>query len=102
MRSNSRLVERRESSGGQVAGEYVYTGARLIQYTGSTLPSDSQPLSNVQLKFDLQGQLTSSVNLDQADHPVPNEQIGALRTRAQLLRSHALAQRSTSQHGSGH
>jgi hypothetical protein len=73
------------------SGEYEFRGARLLHYSGSGL-STADP---VELRFDLQGVLTLS---KAGAGAVPAEQVSAIRERAQLLRSHALAQKTTRDH----
>jgi hypothetical protein len=91
------IVESRSDPAGH--GEYHYMGARLLEYTGSLLDSgSSQSNEEIQLRFDLQGALISAVNRADAQKAVEQSQIDALRARAQLLRSHALTQRSVSVH----
>lgn len=73
-------------------GNYVfYGGARLTEYSGAALLSDA----TVDLRFDLQGAVTSASG--SAGKPSDDE-ISAIRNRAQLLRSHALARKSTRDH----
>ena len=72
-------------------GEYEFRGARLLHYAGSGL-SSAEP---IELGFDLQGALTLS---KAGSGPVPPAEVSAIRERAQLLRSHALAQKTTRDH----
>jgi hypothetical protein len=72
-------------------GEYQFRGARLLHYRGSGLSSADA----IELRFGLQGALTFA---SAGAKPVPAEEISAIRQRAQLLRSHALAQKSTQEH----
>ena len=83
-----RIAERRANSRN---GAYEFRGARLLHYSGSGL-SSAEP---IELRFDLQGALTLS---KAGSGPVPPAEISAIRERAQLLRSHALAQRTTRDH----
>lgn len=83
-----RIAEQRADSRN---GEYEFRGARLLHYSGSGL-SSADP---IELRFDLQGVLTLS---KAGAGPVPAEEVSAIRERAQLLRSHALAQRTTRDH----
>lgn len=83
-----RIAEQRADSRN---GEYEFRGARLLHYAGSGL-SSAEP---IELRFDLQGVLTLS---KAGSGPVPPAEISAIRERAQLLRSHALAQRTTRDH----
>jgi hypothetical protein len=77
-----RIAEHRADSRN---GEYEFRGARLLRYSGSGL-SSADP---IELRFDLQGALTLS---KAGTGAVPAEEVSAIRERAQLLRSHALAQ----------
>jgi len=72
-------------------GEYEFRGARLLHYAGSGLSS----LAPIELGFDLQGAMTLS---KAGSGPVPPAEVSAIRERAQLLRSHALAQKSSRDH----
>lgn len=73
-------------------GNYVfYGGARLTQYSGAALLSDA----TVDLRFDMQGALICASG--SAGRPGDDE-VSAIRNRAQLLRSHALARKSTRDH----
>jgi hypothetical protein len=83
-----RIAETRASSH---AGEYEFHGARLTRYAGAALADGGA----IELRFDLKGAVTMS---SAGSGPVPAEEISAIRTRAQLLRSHALAQRATQSH----
>jgi hypothetical protein len=84
-----------ETRAGSQAGAYEFRGARLLGYTGAAL---SRPGAG-ELRFNMQGVVTMS----KADAgTVPAEEISAIRTRAQLLRSHALAQRASRSHQPQH
>ncbi|MGH8238405.1 MAG: hypothetical protein ACREXP_15485 [Steroidobacteraceae bacterium] len=80
-----------EQRGNSRNGEYEFRGARLLHYSGSGL-SNAAP---VELRFDLQGALQLAKS---ASGTVPPEEISAIRERAQLLRSHALAQKNNHDH----
>jgi hypothetical protein len=82
------IGETRASNGG---GEYEFQGARLMSYAGGPL-SGAGP---IEIQFNLQGGVTMS---RAPSGEVSPEEITAIRTRAQLLRSHALAQRATRTH----
>lgn len=88
-----RIVEQRGAEGAaEREGQYVFYGARLIEFSGAALQSDN----SIELTFDTQGTLTSSGGI----HGTPDEaEVSAIRNRAQLLRSHALARRSVHAHG---
>jgi hypothetical protein len=83
-----RIAERRADSRN---GEYEFRGARLLHYSGNGL-SSADP---IELRFDLQGVLTLS---KAGAGAVPAEEVSAIRERAQLLRSHALAQKTSRDH----
>ncbi len=83
-----RIAEQRADSH---SGEYEFRGARLLHYSGSGLSSADA----IELRFDLQGAMTLS---KAGAGAVPAEEISAIRERAQLLRSHALAQKTTRDH----
>jgi hypothetical protein len=83
--------ERRAQDAATFSGEYTYQGARLLQYRGAKLAAPAA----LDLEFDMQGKLRSGQGPD-----VTDEDVAAIRNRAQLLRSHALAQRSSRGHGS--
>ncbi len=88
-----RMDEQRESEGGKPElGAYVFQGARLMRYEGDSLDGAGQLL----LVFDLQGRV---ITARLAEAAASEEQIGAIRTRAQLLRNHALAQHASRMHG---
>jgi len=79
-------------AGTERRGNYVfYGGARLTEYSGAALLSDA----TVALRFDMQGALISAGG--SAGRPGDDE-VSAIRNRAQLLRSHALARKSTRDH----
>jgi hypothetical protein len=73
-------------------GEYELRGARLLHYSGSGLSSADA----IELRFSLQGVL--ELAKWGSGGTVPQEEISAIRERAQLLRSHALAQKTTRDH----
>ena len=83
-----RIVEQRADSH---TGEYEFRGARLLHYSGSGMLS----ANSLELRFNLQG----AVELAQsAAGTVSTEEISAIRERAQILRSHALAQKTGHDH----
>ncbi len=83
-----RITESREPAGD---GEYVFHGARLMQYEGAALSSPA----HIELTFDMQ----NGVAARGGDLSALNEaEIGAIRNRADLLRSLALTRRSTQSH----
>ena len=84
----TRITENRRTPRASQA-EYKFTGARLIAYRGDAITAEQ---SDVDLSFDMKGAVTHvSKNVDA-------QEIAAIRNRAQLLRSLALARRSTMQH----
>jgi len=84
----ARIVESREPAGD---GEYVFYGARLTQYKGTALNSPA----HVELAFDMQSGVTKRGGDLTA---LTDAEIGAIRNRSELLRSLALARRSTRSH----
>ena len=85
----TRIVENRQTTSGTTTGEYEFQGARLIRYRGAALNRTSQ----LDLRFDMQGVLQPGEGSQASD-----EDLKAIRSRAQLLRNHALAQRTTRTH----
>jgi hypothetical protein len=85
----TRIVETRHIGGTTLGGEYAFQGARLLHYRGAKLDD----AASLDLQFDMQGALQSGQGPNISD-----EDIRAIRNRAQLLRSHALAQRATRDH----
>lgn len=86
----TRIAEAREPAGN---GEYFFHGARLRQYKGAALDSPT----NIELTFDLQSGVAARSGNAAA---IPDSEIGAIRNRAELLRSLALSRRSTLSHTS--
>ncbi len=87
-----RIEELRGRGTQAVQGAYAFQGARLMRYEGAPLDGAGSLL----LEFDLQGKVVTARHDDAA---ATNEQISAIRTRAQLLRNHALAQQVSRTHG---
>ena len=83
-----RIVERRADSR---TGEYEFRGARLLRYSGNRMSS----ADSIELRFNLQGAVESAQS---AAGTVSPEEVSAIRERAQLLRSHALAQKNNHNH----
>lgn len=71
------------------SGNYSFNGGRLIEYQGAALGSDAQ----ISVTFDMRGAVTASQG------EAGEKEISAIQDRAQLLRSLALARRSTQEHG---
>jgi hypothetical protein len=87
-----RISEMRARSDAEsAAGDYEFQGGRLLHYAGQALRNEA-PL---ELRFDLQGKVTLASAGDGSASP---EEISEIRARAQLLRSHALAQRAARSH----
>jgi hypothetical protein len=84
-----RITEQRADSR---KGEYELRGARLLHYSGNGLSSADA----IELRFSLQGVLELAKS--GSGGTVPQAEISAIRERAQLLRSHALAQKTTRDH----
>jgi hypothetical protein len=83
-----RIVEERAAMGHQASGRYDFYGARLVRYSGEQL----HETGSVDLQFDLRGAvLGDTAGLSAAD-------LDAIKTRGQLLRSHALAQLESRSH----
>ena len=82
------IVEQRADSR---TGEYEFRGARLLHYAGNGLSS----ADSIELRFSLQGAMELAKSSAGAVAP---EEISAIRERAQLLRSHALAQKNNHNH----
>jgi hypothetical protein len=71
-------------------GEYDFYGARLLHYKGAALSDGAA----IELEFNMNGALTAT----HAARAVTAEEVAAIRTRADLLRNHALAQQSVRSH----
>jgi hypothetical protein len=76
---------------GFARGDYEFQGARLLKYTGAPLEGDGL----FALELDLQGRILDARIDERAASP---EEVNAVRARAQLLRSHALAQSASRAH----
>jgi hypothetical protein len=90
-RQISRIAEQRKVSGSQQQGEYEFQGARLLRYRGAPL----EGIGELNLEFDVRGAVVSA---RKDDAPASEAEINAIRNRASLLRSHALAQQATNAH----
>lgn len=83
------ITEARSAAAGELTGAYTFKGARLLEYKGATIEGAKQ----ISLAFDLQGALTGG------GEGLSAEEIAAITNRAQLLRSLALARRTSQGHG---
>ena len=81
------LVETRA----QGSAEYEVKGARLLSYSGAPLHGEE----GIELRMDVNGKVLSAMAGSQ---PLPQQRISEITSRAQLLRSHALAQAATLAH----
>jgi len=89
-----RITEQRKDTAGDAGhGEYTFYGARLTGYQGGAL----QSTAHIELTFDIQGTLTASTS---STGKVSEAEVTAIRTRAQILRSHAVARRGMREHAS--
>ena len=84
-------IEETRNAGSTTTGRYEFRGARLLKYSGAAL----QGTARIDIELSLQGAVIAARS-DSGE--VSAEEISAIRTRAQLLRSHALAQRSVYSH----
>jgi hypothetical protein len=92
------LVEIREERSGandMVQGRYEFRGARLMRYEGASFEDDDE----LSVEFSLDGALVAA---RKGDRQAPDEELAQLRRRAQLLRSHALAQQASKTHTANH
>lgn len=80
-----------ERVGGKGRGTYAFQGARLLRYEGAPVEGTGALL----LEFDLQGKTLTARN---GSASATEEEIDAIRARAQLLRNHALAQHAARTH----
>lgn len=83
------IAEARTADARELAGSYTFKGARLLEYKGATIDGARQTA----LAFDLQGAVTAG------GEGLSPEEIAAITNRAQLLRSLALARRTSQGHG---
>jgi len=82
------ITEVRTAVGRRAQGRYEFYGARMTRYSGEQLHTAAA----VRLEFDLQGVLLSQVP------EISATEVAAIRSRGQLLRSHALAQQAARAH----
>jgi len=72
-------------------GTYSFYEARLVKYSGDGFTSSAHE----EVEFDLHGAIQHA----QSDAGTPStEEIGAIRNRAELLRSHVLTQQAVQAH----
>ena len=83
-----------ERRGAGQAGEYQFYGARVTRYVGAPLGEGP----NIDIEFDLQGAVVSARPVSGAWAQVRAEEVSSISSRGQLLRSHALTQRSVKEH----
>jgi len=88
-----RIAETRQPAG---TGDYVFHGARLIEYKG-TAPGSA---AVIELRFDPQGVLVPAAAGNAAQ--ISDSELSSIRNRAQLLRSLSLARRATETHTGRH
>jgi len=91
---NGQLTQISERRGTGQSGEYRFYGARVTRYAGAPLGAGP----DVDIEFDLQGAVLSATRVGGAGPDIPAEEISAVSARGQLLRSHALTQRSVKSH----
>lgn len=85
------IDEARTANGNSSQGTYSFYEARLMKYTGDALTSSGHE----EIEFDLHGAIKRS----QSDAGTPStDEIGAIRNRAELLRSYALTQQTIQAH----
>jgi hypothetical protein len=87
----NRIAEQRTAGGSKRYGEYDFQGARLLRYRGAPL----EGMGELNLEFDMRGAIVSA---RKDDASASESEIYAIRNRASLLRSHALAQHATNAH----
>ncbi len=89
------IREERSGTNGTVRGRYEFRGARLMRYEGGSFEDDAK----LSAEFSLEGALVAA---RKGDGQAPDEELVQLRRRAQLLRSHALAQQASKMHTANH
>lgn len=88
----TRISETRANAADEIVrGDYEFHGARLLRYIGISVRGTSV----LELEFDLRGRVVVS---RAGASTASAEEINEVRDRAQLLRSHALAQRASRSH----
>lgn len=80
------------------SAEYRFQGARLLHYRGHALPRDGAALGAVELEFDLAGRQVAARKLQPSPANIDDAIIASIRTRADVLRSHALARHASRSH----
>ena len=89
------IREERSGANGTVQGRYQFRGARLMHYDGAGFEDDDA----LSAEFNLDGTLVAA---RKSDGQAAEEEIVQVRRRAQLLRSHALAQHASKMHTANH
>ena len=89
------IREERSGANGVVRGRYEFRGARLMRYEGASFQDDGE----LSAEFSLEGALLAA---RKGEGQAPDEELVQLRRRAQLLRSHALAQQASKTHTANH
>jgi hypothetical protein len=90
-----RITEQHGDAASGQRAEYEFYGARLMKYSGGPV-SGTAAGAAIELEFNLQGALVKA--RAGGANEVPAGQIDEIKTRAQLLRSHALALQATQAH----
>ena len=89
------IREERSGANGMVRGRYEFRGARLLRYEGASFEDDG----DLSAEFSLEGALVAA---RRGAEQATDEELVQLRRRAQLLRSHALAQQASNAHTANH
>ena len=89
------IREERAGANGMVQGRYQFQGARLMRYEGAGFEDDHM----LSAEFNLEGRLVAA---RKGNGQAAEEEIVQVRRRAQLLRSHALAQHASKMHTANH
>jgi len=86
------IDEARSAADGRSAqGTYSFYEARLVKYSGDGIAA----VGHEEIEFDLHGAITRSQG---GAGPLSTDEVGAIRNRAELLRSHALAKEAVQMH----
>jgi hypothetical protein len=92
--ANGQLAQIEETRAADARGDYTYYGARLTKYVGAPLSGSGV----IELQFNLQGALEVAHASGGESANVPDEQIRAVRNRADTLRSLAVTRHSIGSH----